>query len=134
MTRYVDYRLRREMGTLARYRFLFGTLPLQSVPMQVMSDSLRLYGTDQLIGSFNGGKDAVVIMHLHRCHMLSAESKHDSKELWWAVPLRLRSSTLMHSSSSSSFIFCEAGSAYISRRRVLFLSLAGIFGVNHHLM
>lgn len=35
-------------------------------PMQVLADSLRLYGPDQLIGSYNGGKDAVVIMHLHR--------------------------------------------------------------------
>ncbi|CAM9394502.1 unnamed protein product [Pylaiella littoralis] len=38
---------------------------LQSA-MQVLGDSLRLYGPDQLIGSYNGGKDAVVIMHLHR--------------------------------------------------------------------
>ncbi|CAM9150612.1 unnamed protein product [Ectocarpus sp. 4 AP-2014] len=34
--------------------------------MQVLNDGLRLYGADQLIGSYNGGKDAVVIMHLHR--------------------------------------------------------------------
>eukprot|EP00903_Cladosiphon_okamuranus_P021990 g20220.t1 len=34
--------------------------------MQVFRDGLRLYGPDQLIGSYNGGKDAVVIMHLHR--------------------------------------------------------------------
>eukprot|EP00752_Nemacystus_decipiens_P013632 g12085.t2 len=34
--------------------------------MQVLRDSLRLYGPDQLIGSYNGGKDAVVIMHLQR--------------------------------------------------------------------
>lgn len=34
---------------------------------QVLNDGLRLYGPGQLIGSYNGGKDAVVIMHLHRC-------------------------------------------------------------------
>lgn len=34
--------------------------------VQVLRDSLRLYGPVQLIGSYNGGKDAVVIMHLHR--------------------------------------------------------------------
>ncbi|CAN0096245.1 unnamed protein product [Ectocarpus sp. 13 AM-2016] len=34
--------------------------------IQVLNDGLRLYGPDQLIGSYNGGKDAVVIMHLHR--------------------------------------------------------------------
>ncbi|CAM9196499.1 unnamed protein product, partial [Discosporangium mesarthrocarpum] len=28
--------------------------------------ALRLYGADRLIGSYNGGKDAVVIMNLHR--------------------------------------------------------------------
>ena len=38
----------------------------RSVFLQVLRDSLRLYGPDQLIGSYNGGKDAVVIMHLHR--------------------------------------------------------------------
>lgn len=34
--------------------------------MEILSDALRLYGPDQLFSSYNGGKDAVVIMHLLR--------------------------------------------------------------------
>lgn len=33
---------------------------------QVLEDALRLYGPRRLVGSYNGGKDAVVIMHLQR--------------------------------------------------------------------
>jgi len=34
--------------------------------MEILSDALRLYGPEQLFSSYNGGKDAVVIMHLLR--------------------------------------------------------------------
>lgn len=34
--------------------------------VDVLIDALRLYGSDQLFSSYNGGKDAVVIMHLLR--------------------------------------------------------------------
>ncbi|GMH72292.1 hypothetical protein TL16_g05878 [Triparma laevis f. inornata] len=34
--------------------------------LSVLSDSYRLYGHDFTISSYNGGKDAVVIMNLHR--------------------------------------------------------------------
>jgi FAD synthetase len=40
----------------------FGRALDQSIT--VMCDALRLYGPDQLVASFNGGKDAVVILHL----------------------------------------------------------------------
>jgi len=35
----------------------------------VLTDALRLYGADRVVTSFNGGKDAVVIMHLMRAAM-----------------------------------------------------------------
>lgn len=34
--------------------------------IQVLMDALRLYGPDAVVGSYNGGKDAVVIFHLLR--------------------------------------------------------------------
>jgi hypothetical protein len=34
--------------------------------LSVISDSLRLYGPNNVYSSFNGGKDAVVVMHLFR--------------------------------------------------------------------
>lgn len=34
--------------------------------LDILSDALRLYGPNQLFSSYNGGKDAVVIMHLLR--------------------------------------------------------------------
>jgi hypothetical protein len=34
--------------------------------LDVLSDSLRLYGIEQIFSSYNGGKDADVIMHLLR--------------------------------------------------------------------
>ncbi|CAM9334039.1 unnamed protein product [Chrysoparadoxa australica] len=40
--------------------------------LNVYEDALRLYGPEKLISSYNGGKDAVVIMHLHR----AAVAKH----------------------------------------------------------
>ena len=39
--------------------------PLQSA-LDVLDDAMRLYGPERLISSFNGGKDAVVVMHLLR--------------------------------------------------------------------
>lgn len=34
--------------------------------LDILYDALRLYGPDQVFSSYNGGKDAVVIMHLLR--------------------------------------------------------------------
>lgn len=34
--------------------------------LRVLSDALRLYGPEALVTSFNGGKDAVVVLHLMR--------------------------------------------------------------------
>ena len=38
---------------------------LQSA-MEILGDAIRLYGPEQLFSSYNGGKDAVVIMHILR--------------------------------------------------------------------
>lgn len=43
--------------------------------LDALSDALRLYGPDRLISSFNGGKDAVVVMHLLRAAL--AKYTHD---------------------------------------------------------
>jgi FAD synthetase len=40
--------------------------------MTVLADSLRLYGTSGCVASFNGGKDADVVLHLFR----AAFAKH----------------------------------------------------------
>ncbi len=45
--------------------------------MQILSDALRLYGPDQLFSSFNGGKDAVVIMHLMRAVLAKYNHNRD---------------------------------------------------------
>ena len=34
--------------------------------LDILSDALRLYGAEQLFASYNGGKDAVVVLHLLR--------------------------------------------------------------------
>lgn len=34
--------------------------------LDILSDALRLYGSEQLFASYNGGKDAVVVLHLLR--------------------------------------------------------------------
>jgi len=39
--------------------------PLTSA-LNILSDALRLYGPDQLFASYNGGKDAEVLLHLMR--------------------------------------------------------------------
>jgi FAD synthetase len=39
--------------------------PLNSA-LDILMDALRLYGPNQLFASYNGGKDAVVILHLLR--------------------------------------------------------------------
>lgn len=40
--------------------------------LDTLSDALRLYGPDQLLSSYNGGKDADIVMHLLR----AAIAKH----------------------------------------------------------
>lgn len=44
--------------------------------LDVLTDAYRLYGPDHLISSYNGGKDADVIMHLLRA--VSAKYSHDN--------------------------------------------------------
>ena len=34
--------------------------------LDILSDALRLYGAEQIFASYNGGKDAVVVLHLLR--------------------------------------------------------------------
>ena len=46
--------------------------------LQVLADAYRLYGAEKVIGSFNGGKDAVVILHLMRA-ALAAHPSHATK-------------------------------------------------------
>lgn len=43
--------------------------------LDILASALRLYGPQKLIASFNGGKDAVVIMHLLRAAL--AKYYHD---------------------------------------------------------
>merc|ERR1712151_356016 len=45
--------------------------------MHCLEGAYRLYGSDLVIGSFNGGKDAVVILHLLRA--VHAKFYHTSK-------------------------------------------------------
>ncbi len=37
--------------------------------MSILCDALRLFGPEKVTPSFNGGKDAVVVMHLFRAAM-----------------------------------------------------------------
>lgn len=54
--------------------------PLLRRALEIFGDAFRLYGADGVLGSFNGGKDAVVIFHLMRAALahhqqLAAESE-----------------------------------------------------------
>jgi FAD synthetase len=44
--------------------------------LDILSGTLRLYGAEQIFGSYNGGKDAVVVLHLLRA--VSAEHTAES--------------------------------------------------------
>lgn len=44
--------------------------------LDILYDALRLYGPQQLFSSFNGGKDAVVIMHLLRAVTAKYSDEH----------------------------------------------------------
>lgn len=44
--------------------------------LDVLTDAVRLYGTRNLLSSYNGGKDADVVMHLLRA--VAAKFEHDS--------------------------------------------------------
>ena len=43
--------------------------------LQILADALRLYGPEAVVTSFNGGKDAVVVLHLMR----AALAAHDER-------------------------------------------------------
>ena len=43
--------------------------------LNILDDALRLYGPDKVVSSFNGGKDAVVIMHLLRAAVANYASR-----------------------------------------------------------
>ena len=47
--------------------------------LDCLHDAIRLYGPKRLISSFNGGKDAVVVMHLLRAAM--AKFSHDNNRV-----------------------------------------------------
>lgn len=57
--------------------------------LTVLSDALRLYGPEQLFSSYNGGKDAVVIMHLLRAvvakHSADTGTLHRPKLIYFAI-------------------------------------------------
>jgi FAD synthetase len=53
--------------------------------LDVMQSAFRLYGTDQLVASFNGGKDAVVVLHLTLA-ALAAHCEADGRD---TPPLRV---------------------------------------------
>ena len=46
--------------------------------LDILSDALRLYGAEQLFASYNGGKDAVVVLHLLRA--VAAKHAEETKE------------------------------------------------------
>lgn len=46
--------------------------------LDILSDALRLYGAEQLFASYNGGKDAVVVLHLLRA--VAAKHAEDTRE------------------------------------------------------
>ena len=48
--------------------------------LDILTDALRLYGPNQLFSSYNGGKDAVVIMHLLRA--VTAKYSADKGEIY----------------------------------------------------
>ena len=63
--------------------------------MAVLSEALVKYGPDQLFSSFNGGKDAVVIMHLLRAAMANfnetqIDTQSDTQRLGLGQRLRHR--------------------------------------------
>jgi predicted phosphoadenosine phosphosulfate sulfurtransferase len=47
--------------------------------LDILSDALRLYGSRLLLTSYNGGKDADVVMHLLRA--VAAKVQEDTKEI-----------------------------------------------------
>lgn len=49
-----------------------------NIALDVLSDALRLYGSENVLSSYNGGKDADVIMHLLRA--VAASMEHQSGE------------------------------------------------------
>lgn len=57
--------------------------------MDILTDALRLYGPDQLFSSYNGGKDAVVIMHILRAVVAKYSADHGTiyrpKFIYFAV-------------------------------------------------
>ena len=46
--------------------------------LNLLDDALRLYGPEKVISSYNGGKDAVVIMHLLRAAVANYTRKRAS--------------------------------------------------------
>ncbi len=44
-------------------------VPALNSSMSILCDALRLFGPEKVTTSFNGGKDAVVVMHLFRAAM-----------------------------------------------------------------
>lgn len=44
--------------------------------LDILYDSLRLFGPDQVFSSYNGGKDAVVVMHLLRAATAKYSADH----------------------------------------------------------
>eukprot|EP00596_Hydrurales_sp_CCMP1899_P000616 CAMPEP_0119050402 /NCGR_PEP_ID=MMETSP1177-20130426/69741_1 /TAXON_ID=2985 /ORGANISM="Ochromonas sp, Strain CCMP1899" /LENGTH=524 /DNA_ID=CAMNT_0007028761 /DNA_START=373 /DNA_END=1947 /DNA_ORIENTATION=+ len=57
--------------------------------LDILSDALRLYGKEQLFASYNGGKDAVVVLHLLRAvaakHTDETKVKCDPEFIYFTV-------------------------------------------------
>lgn len=57
--------------------------------LDVLTDAVRLYGVDNLLSSYNGGKDADVVMHLLRAVAAKFESdtgaRYNPKLVYFAI-------------------------------------------------
>jgi 3'-phosphoadenosine 5'-phosphosulfate sulfotransferase (PAPS reductase)/FAD synthetase len=66
--------------------------PLNSA-LDILSDALRLYGSEQLFASYNGGKDAVVVLHLLRAVAAKRTSETgvfcNPEQIYFAVKVRM---------------------------------------------
>ena len=69
-----------QADSLALYEKLRGCndryMPKQlNSALDILSGTLRLYGAEQIFGSYNGGKDAVVVLHL----LIAVAAKHTAE-------------------------------------------------------
>ncbi len=62
-------------------------VPALNSSMSVFRDALRIFGPERVTASFNGGKDAVVVMHLFRAamarHSLETETPYHPNAVYF---------------------------------------------------